>query len=112
MNTTDLTKFDDRERKIFENLLHAWNEDGLPDDFINDETTIVMNEAREVFITNYRGQIAMINDDLLELYYNDPETGERGFREDLSQTALDNLGLLEEETYIQFELDYDDEDDD
>ena len=33
----DFSKFGYRERKMAEHLLHAWNEQGLPEDFINED---------------------------------------------------------------------------
>jgi hypothetical protein len=53
VTTTDLSKFGSRERKIAEQLLHAWNEDELPEDFLDDEVTIMMNiHSGNVFLTN------------------------------------------------------------
>lgn len=98
MTTTDLTKFGYRERKMAEELLHAWNEYGLPEDFYDDEVTVMMNmNSGNVFLTNSDFQVAMMNGDTLESFYVDPETGEEGFLEDLSREALINLNLVEEE---------------
>lgn len=98
MTTTDLTKFGHRERKMAEELLHAWNEDGLPEDFYDDEVTVMMNmNSGNVFLTNSDFQVAMMNGETLEIFYVDSETGEEGFLEDLSREALINLNLTEEE---------------
>tara|TARA_R110000868_G_scaffold12456_6_gene59515 strand:+ start:174 stop:515 length:342 start_codon:yes stop_codon:yes gene_type:complete len=107
MTTTDLTKFGYRERKMAEELLHSWNEDGLPENFDDDEVTIMLNlNSGNVFLTNSEFQVAMMNGESLEIFYTDPETGEEGFLEELSSEALLNLGLLESE-----EVDLDDDED-
>jgi hypothetical protein len=98
MTTTDLTKLGYRERKMAEELLHAWNEAGLPEDFDDNEVTIMMNtNSGYVFLTNSDFQVAMMNGDNLEMFYTDPETGEEGFLEDLSPEALMSLGLSQVE---------------
>ncbi len=94
ITTTDFSKFGYRERKLAENLLKAWNEQGLPEDFYNDQVTIMFNtHSGFVFLTNAEFQVAMINGDWLESFYTDPETGEEGFKEELSEEALERLGL-------------------
>ena len=47
-----------------------------------------------VFLTNSDYQVAMMNGDNLESFYTDFETGEEGFRNDLSNEALKRLELL------------------
>ncbi len=94
ITTTDFSKFGYRERFIAEQLLHKWNERGLPKDFADDEVTIMMNtQSGNVFLTNAEFQVAMMNGDNLESFYTDFETGEEGFKEDLSEEALERLGL-------------------
>lgn len=95
----DFSKFGYRERKLAEQLLHAWNEQGLPEDFYEDEVSIIMNTlSGKVFLTNAEFQVAMMNGDKLESFYTDFETGEEGFKSDLSKEALLNLGLIDPET--------------
>jgi hypothetical protein len=92
--TTDLTKFGYRERKLAENLLKAWREQGLPEDFYEDKITIMFNtHSGCVFLTNSEYQIAKLNDDKLESFYTDFETGEEGFKEELSEQARINLSI-------------------
>jgi len=94
ITTTDLTRFGHRERKMAEDLLRAWREQGLPDDFHYDEVTIMFNtHSGYVFLTNADFQVAMLNGDKLESFYSDPETGEEGFREDLSKAAKARLSI-------------------
>ena len=98
ITTTDFSRFGSREREMAEELLKAWREQGLPDDFYNDEVTIMMNfYSGNVFLTNADYQVAMMNDDALESFYTDFETGEEGFKEELTEEALTRLGLNEEE---------------
>lgn len=90
----DFSKFGYRERKMAEQLLHAWNECGLPEDFQEDEVSIIMNtHSGNVFLTNSEFQVAMMNGDKLESFYTDFETGEEGFREELSEETLERLNL-------------------
>lgn len=92
--TTDLTKFGCRERKMAEELLKAWREQGLPEDFYEEEVTIMLNtHSGYVFLTNSEFQVAMLNGDKLESFYTDFETGEEGFKDELSAEAKQNLNL-------------------
>ena len=98
MTTTDFSKFGYREREMAEELLKAWREQGLPDDFDNDSVIIMMNfYSGNVFLTNADYQVAMMNGDALESFYTDFETGEEGFKDELTEEALTRLGLNEEE---------------
>ena len=98
MTTTDFSKFGYREREMAEELLKAWREQGLPDDFDNDSVIIMMNfYSGNVFLTNADYQVAMMNGDALESFYTDFETGEEGFKDELTEEALTRLGLNKEE---------------
>lgn len=92
ITTTHFSKFGYRERKLAEQLLKAWNEQGLPEDFYNEEVTIMYSGS--VFLTNSEFQVAMMNGDKLESFYTDFETGEEGFKDELSEDALINLGFI------------------
>ncbi len=64
MTTTDLSQFGNRERAMAEELLHAWNNNNLPEEFYDDEVIIVMNTCSgNVFLTNSDYQVAMMNGD-------------------------------------------------
>ncbi len=94
ITTTDFSKFGHRERKLAEQLLRAWNKQGLPEDFYNEEVTIMFNtHSGNVFLTNSEFQVAMMNGDRLESFYTDFETGEEGFKNELSEEALERLNL-------------------
>lgn len=63
-----------------EELLKASREQGFPDDFDDNETTIMMNmNSGNVFFTNADYQVAMMNGDKLELFYSCPQCGNEGF---------------------------------
>lgn len=90
--TINLTRFGHRELKIAEELLKAWREQGLPSDFYDDEVTINLNTySGYVFLSNSDYQVAMLNGDQLESFYTDFETGEEGFKEELSEEAIKRL---------------------
>jgi hypothetical protein len=94
ITTTDFSKFGYRERKLAEVLLTAWNKNGLPEDFYNEEVTIMFNtHSGNVFLTNSEYQVAMMNGDKLESFYTDFETGEEGFKDELSEEAKERLNL-------------------
>ncbi len=53
ITTTDFSKFGYREREMAEELLKASREQGFPNDFSDDETTIMFNtHSANVFFTN------------------------------------------------------------
>ena len=90
--TVNLTRFGYRELKIAEELLQAWREQGLPSDFYDDEVSINFNTYSGcVFLSNSDYQVAMLNGDRLESFYTDYETGEEGFKEELSEEAKQRL---------------------
>ena len=94
ITTINLSKFGYRERKLAVQLLEAWNGQGLTEDFSDEEVTIMFNtHSGSVFLTNAEFQVAMMNGDTLESFYTDFETGEEGFKDELSEEALERLNL-------------------
>lgn len=84
ITTTDLSKFGSREKAMAAELLTAMSNHGLPDDFNDDETTVMMNmNSGNVFLTNSDCQVAMMNGDKLESFYSCPECGHEGFFEEM-----------------------------
>ena len=78
--TTDLSKFGYRELSMARELLEAWEVQGLPKDFENDEVTIMFNlYSGNVFLTNSEFQVAMMCDGKLESFYSCPQCGNEGF---------------------------------
>lgn len=99
ITTTDLAKFGHHERKMAEELLKEWRIQGLPDDFYDEDVTVMMNtHSGNVFLTNSEFQVAMINDDKLESFYNCPECGNEGFLDKVKEMA-DDSGCCKE--YIE-----------
>lgn len=83
--TTDLSKFGYRELDMAGELLTAI-QDGLPNDFDNDEITVMFNmNSGFVFLTNSEYQIAMLDDSTQKLYsfYTTPYEGREGSWEEL-----------------------------
>ena len=104
ITTTDLSRFGWHERKMAEELLRASMEQGFPEDFEDDETTIMFNtHSGNVFFTNSEYQVCMMNDDKLETWYNCPICGHEGFKEDMlhgeedkeCQEWLKDVGIVE-----------------
>ena len=70
MTTTNLSDFGYRELAMLEELLKAMREQGLPDDFYDEEVHPMMNKySGNVFLTNSDYQVAMMNGDSLESFY-------------------------------------------
>jgi len=88
--TTDLSKFGYREREMAEELLRASRVQGFPNDFDDNETTIMMNmNSGNVFFTNADFQVAMMNGDTLESFYSCPICGHEGFLEEMGHNDDD-----------------------
>lgn len=101
MTTTDLAQFGWREKKMAAELLEAAC-NGLPNDFEDNEVTIMMNTSSgNVFLTNSEFQVAMMNGDSLESFYSCPECGHEGFLDEMEhnldskdcQAYLKDIGL-------------------
>ncbi len=84
VTTTDLAQFGNREKAMAVKLLTIMSEKGLPNNFNDDEVTVMMNRnSGNVFLTNSDYQVAMMNGDDLELFFSCPECGCEGFADDL-----------------------------
>jgi hypothetical protein len=82
ITTTDISDFGSRERAMLVDLLIAWEKQGLPDDFYEDEVVPMMNKnSGNVFLTNSEYQVAMMNGDRLESFYSCFNCGHEGFSE-------------------------------
>ena len=91
MTTTDFAKFGSRERVMAEELLSAWNNNGLPNDFYDDEVIIMMNQnSGNVFLTNSDCQVAMESDGELYSFYSCPICGHEGFLEEIAGHSDDD----------------------
>lgn len=80
ITTTDLSKFGYREWEILKHILTAMIDNGLPSDFDGDNMVPMFNmNSGNVFLTNDNCQVAMMNGEDLESFYNCPECGHEGF---------------------------------
>lgn len=88
--STDLAKFGYREKVMAAELLKVMTEQGLPEDFNDDQVTVMMNfNSGNVFLTNSDYQVAMMNGGKLESFYTCPYCGHEGFKEDMKHKAKD-----------------------
>lgn len=100
MTTTNLSDFGYRELAMLEELLKAMREQGLPDDFSDDEVVPMMNQnSGNVFLTNSDYQVAMMNGKDLESFYTLSYHGDEGFLDELI-IDYDN-GNIQEEDFEQ-----------
>lgn len=96
--TYNLADFGARERHELIELLTAWENSGLPDDFYGDGVVPAFNRNSEsVFLTNSDYQVAMVADGKLESWYFTPYAGHEGFLDDLVQEYLDDPDSWDEE---------------
>ena len=97
MTTTNLSDFGYRELEMLEELLKAMREQGLPDDFYDEEVHPMMNQnSGNVFLTNSEYQVAMMNGDKLESWYFLSYHGNEGFLDELI-IDYDNGNIQEED---------------
>ncbi|MEQ9115654.1 MAG: hypothetical protein RLN62_02550 [Rickettsiales bacterium] len=89
--TEDLARFGLGEMKRAYNLLKAWYEYGVPEDFYQSRVLINFNfYSGEVFLSNSDHQVLMLEDEKLGLYYSCPECGYEGFKAEMLENALSN----------------------
>ena len=82
--TENLSDFGYREIKLLRDILNAWLEDGLPDTFDNSDVRPAMNRnSGFVFLVNSEYQVAMMNENKLDLFHSLPYGGAEGFLNDL-----------------------------
>lgn len=72
------------ERKEVQNIITAWNEHGLPNNFYEDGVKFAFNRnSGNVFLVNEEYQVAMMNEDKLDIWYSSPYHGHEGFIDEL-----------------------------
>lgn len=88
--TTNIADFGWRERQMLIDLLTAWNDFGLPNDFSSDEVVPMMNiNSGNVFLTNADYQVCMMKGKDLASFYTSPYEGKEGFFDDLLEEYKD-----------------------
>lgn len=96
--THNLADFGARKRHELIELLTAWENSGLPDDFYDDGVVPAFNRSSGyVFLTNSEYPVCMAVDGKLESWYTTPYDGYGGFLDDLVQEYLDDPDNWEEE---------------
>jgi hypothetical protein len=112
ITTTDFSKFGNRERHMATELLNAWESQGLPDDFYDNEVQIMMNsDSGNVFLINEDYQVAMMNGDKLESCYTTPYEGHEGFKDELQELDRESLNHEDLEYLIDIGVFEEEEDD-
>ena len=87
-NTQDLSKFGYRELDETAKLLAAYKENR---DILGDGATVEFNRnSGNVFLLDEDYNVAMMNGDTLELWYNCPYCGHEGFMEDMKEHGEDD----------------------
>lgn len=82
--TENMADFGFREIKMLKDILVAWVENGLPDNFGRAGVKPAMNmNSGYVFLVNEEYQVAMMNGDNLEEFYTLPYSGIEGFLADI-----------------------------
>ena len=99
--TEDLSDFGMREIELLRDILDAWINNGLPDDFEYSGVKPAFNtRSGYVFLVNDEYQVAMEVDGVLESFYTTPYEGYEGFYEDLLDEA-DNSWNYEDLEYLR-----------
>ena len=99
--TSNLSDFGSQERWKLVELLTAWDKEGLPDDFEENEVIPLMNRnSGSVFLTNKEFQVCMMNGDKLEMWHYCFNCGHEGFAEDcqLNEDGCNECNPQEEKT--------------
>lgn len=91
--TENLADFGFREIEMLRDILNAWVDNGLPEGFNNEQVKPAMNTCSGyVFLVNEDYEVAMMNDEKLELFHTLPYSGYEGFLSDLiDQYSPDEL---------------------
>lgn len=104
-NTQDLARFGYREKALAAELLTLMLDQGLPDDFTDQDVTVEFNpNSGYVFLTNCDYQAAMAYDGKLESFYYTPYAGHEGFYDELVTQCFEDENWHEEDIEFLIEL--------
>lgn len=82
------------ERKEVLAIMQAWDKDGLPNTFSDDNVRFAFNRnSGYVFLVNDDCEVCMMNGDSLEMIYTSPYEGHEGFIDDLFDEYMSNKDL-------------------
>ena len=88
--TKDLSEFGYREQKLAQDIFIAWRNNGLPQDFYNDEVELWFNKnSGYVFLSNSDYQVAIEEEGKLVSFYTTPYEGREGTLEELLEEYED-----------------------
>ena len=80
-----------RERYKVLQIINAWNHNGLPSNFYEDNVRLAFNKnSGNVFIVNDDCQVAMMNGNNLECFYTSPYDGREGFIDELFDDYMED----------------------
>jgi hypothetical protein len=97
----DLSEFGYRELRLFQIILNAWLNNGLPDGFDPSGVRPAMNKhSGNVFLVNEEYQVAMINEKKLEIFHSLPYSGHEGFLADLTAHYSPDMLQIDDVEYI------------
>lgn len=102
--TENLAEFGYREIKELSDILNAWVNHGLPDNFYGDQVRPAFNKnSGYVFLVNSDYDVAMLTCEAkLEKWHTLPYSGEEGFLSDL--LALDREDMHEDDIdYLRYQ---------
>ncbi len=85
---SDLSKFGWREWRLLREIIDAMIDQGLPENFHNDEVAPMFNtNSGFVFLTNSDYQACLMNGDKLEIWHTCSYCGHEGFEEDFEHES-------------------------
>ena len=102
ITTSNIADFGSRERCMLIELLTAWEDQGLPEGFYQEEVHPMMNRNSGcVFLTNSEYQDAMMNGNKLEMWHNCFNCGHEGFQEDcqINDNGCNECNPIEDEEH-------------
>jgi hypothetical protein len=82
-----------RERHLLIDIMRAWGDHGLPDDFGDRGVRPAFNRnSGHVFLVNEDYEVAMLRDGRLERWHSSPYAGHEGFFDDLAKDYASMCG--------------------
>ena len=79
-----------RERLMLIDIMRAWGDSGLPEDFSDSGVRPAFNRnSGHVFLVNEDHDVCMLRDGKLESFYTSPYEGKEGFYDDLAEEFED-----------------------
>jgi hypothetical protein len=103
--TENFSDFGARERGLLIDILTAWDQKGLPTGFWSEDVRPAFNTSSgNVFLVNADYQVAMLQDNHLQIWHTLPYSGQEGFESDLLELDFDSLNLCDQEYIANLEI--------